>query len=93
MFLIACVIVLAGMTVFGPDELRVTQHRALGGSYAVLVGFLAYFSGGSTKLIAESEISGYAKVGLCLMLALVAAAAIFALWEFGLAPISRASNL
>lgn len=92
MFLIACVVVLAGMTIFGPDELRVSQHRALGGSYAILVGFLAYFAGGSTKLIAESEISGYVKVGLCLMLALVAAAAVYALWEFGLAPVRRASN-
>ena len=92
MFLIACVVVFGLMLIFAPDELRTGQHRALGVTYSVLVGFLAYFSAGSTRLIAESELSTMAKVGICLGIAFVAAALVFAVWEFGASPVTRSGG-
>ena len=89
MFLIACVVVFGFMFLFGPDELGSVQHRALGVSYSILVGFLGYFTCGSTKLVAESEISTFAKVVICLVVAALAAATVVALWEMGVSPVSR----
>lgn len=89
MFLITCVVVYFLMLGFAPDELRVKQHRALGLSYAILVGFLGYFSCGSLKLVAESERSSWAKIGICLFFALIAGLLSYFLWELGLTPVRR----
>lgn len=92
MFLIACFVVFGFMFALGPGELRPVQHRALGVAYAFLVGALAYFAVGSTKRVAESDWSPYAKVGVCLIVAFMAAALVFGLWEFGLSPVRRLSD-
>lgn len=92
MFLLACVLVFVGMFLFGPDELKPMQHRALGVTSSILIGFLAYFFCGSLKGVAESDMSGYAKVGICLVAAIVATAVAFGLWELGLAPVARSGD-
>ena len=80
------------MFLFGPDELAPVQHRALGVSYSVLIGFLVYFSCGSTRWVAESEISTMAKVVICLIGAALAAAAVIGLWEIGISPVTRSDG-
>jgi Mn2+/Fe2+ NRAMP family transporter len=92
MFLIACVFVFGFMFLFGPDELVAVQHRALGVSYSILVGFLGYFTCGSTKIVAESEISTFSKVLICLIVAALAATSVVALWEMGISPVSRSEG-
>jgi hypothetical protein len=92
MFLIACVFVFGFMFLFGPDELGAVQHRALGVSYSILVGFLGYFTSGSTKIVAESEISSFSKVVICLFVAALAAVSVIAFWEMGVSPVSRSEG-
>ncbi|MCS1408875.1 MAG: hypothetical protein M2R45_02052 [Verrucomicrobia subdivision 3 bacterium] len=92
MFLIACVIVLLAMILFGPSELRPSQHRALGITYSVLVGFLVYFFMGSTSWIGDSEMSGYRKAGICLFIAILAGAVVLGAWEMGLSPVGKGTG-
>ena len=91
MFLVACAAVFGLMFLSAPDELGVLQYRALGVTWSVLVGFLAYFTCGSFKSVAESEKPGYFKVGLCLIAALSAALVVYGLWEMGVSPVNPVS--
>ena len=91
MFLVACAAVFGLMFLFGPDELGGLQYRALGVTWSVLVGFLAYFTCGSFKSVAELEKPGYFKVGLCLMAALAVVAVVYGLWEMGVSPVNLRS--
>ncbi len=88
-FLLACVVLFLGMVFFGPDQLPLYRHRALGITYSVFVGVGVYFFTGSTLRIADSNMPAYCKAGLCLFFALTAGAAVFGVWEMGLSPIGR----
>ena len=92
MFLIACVVVFVSMFFFGPRDLAPRQYRALGITSSVLVGFLAYFTCGSTKFISDTEMSSYAKIGICLLAAVLASLGFLGLWEIGLSPIRGSQN-
>ena len=87
MFLIACTVVFVAMFFFGPRDLDPRQYRALGITSSVLVGFLAYFTCGSTKFISDAEMSSFGKIGICLCVAIIAALGVLWLWEMGLSPL------
>ena len=88
MFLIASVVVFLLITFWGPQDVSPGQHRALGIAYSVFVGFFAFFLTGSTKAVAESDRSGWTKVGICLVAAAIAAVAVYGVWVLGLSPVS-----
>ncbi len=92
MFLFASGVLFVAMLMFGPAAVSPGQHQALGITFSVFVGFFGFFLCGGTRVVAESDRSGWVKIGICSVAALVAGGLVFAVWSMGWAPIPLAAE-